>query len=68
MAPSHWAPSAPPAMRLAMLELLLQEIEGSPAKGAASLADLAAATKKLVPMVKVAGGFGQGGGVLRARV
>ncbi len=23
MAPSHWAPSAPPAMRLAMLELLL---------------------------------------------
>ena len=55
-APTLWSASAPVAIRLALVELLCAEFEGSVSKEETAAAnDLAAALRKAVPMIRIEG-------------
>uniref|UniRef100_A0A7S3R5M6 UDP-N-acetylglucosamine diphosphorylase n=1 Tax=Dunaliella tertiolecta TaxID=3047 RepID=A0A7S3R5M6_DUNTE len=53
MTPSQWSPTSPLGAKLALMELLLTELEGSASRSEPSVPDLAGAARKLAPMVKI---------------
>ncbi|KAF5833270.1 hypothetical protein DUNSADRAFT_10470 [Dunaliella salina] len=53
MTPSQWSPTSPLGAKLALMELLLMELEGSASRSEPSVPDLAGAARKLAPMVKI---------------